>query len=160
MTDTYSGTPVDRVEELTVPARTVVGLRERVPLTDLPAFFRRAVPAVAAAFARHGLTAVGPPTAVYRHEIARTFDVTVGFPVEWLPWDVGRLFVEHLPAGRVVQAEHVGPYRTLPATYAALSGWFDAHRRVAPDLMWEEYLVGPGAAEDTGYRTRVRYPVR
>jgi len=152
-------TGADRIEVTTLPASTVVGRRESIPMADLATFFGRTIPIVAAEFERHGIVPAGPPTAVYTNEAHQVFDVTVGFPVEGRPPGVGGLTSEHLPAGRVVRAEHVGPYRTLPSMYAALSAWFADHARVPPPRMWEEYLVGPGAADESGYRTRVVYPV-
>lgn len=148
------------VEEVVLRARTVVGVRDRVAATDLAAFLGRAIPAVAAELAELGAVPAGPPIAVYRHETAQTFEATVGFPVVGQPPAWHTLVVEHLPAGPAVQAEHVGPYETLPATYAALNDWFTAHKRVPPDTMWEEYLTGPGSTDESGYRTRVVYPLR
>lgn len=144
------------VEVLT--ERTVAGLRERVALADLAEFFARAIPAVAGELARQGVAPAGPPTAVYRHEFAHEFDVTVGFPVAEAPTN-DALVIEKLPAGRAVQAEHVGPYSTLPAIYTRLSRWFSGQKLNPPTVMWEEYLVGPGMAEEFGYLTRVVYPL-
>lgn len=155
MTGTLTG-----IEEVTLPARTVVGLRERVAVADLAAFFGRAIPAVAAELAELGAVPAGPPTAIYRNEAARTFEVTVGFPVAGPPPAWHTLIVEHLPAGPAVQAEHVGPYETLSGTYAALGNWFSAHKLTVPRTMWEEYLNGPGSTDEAGYRTRVVYPLR
>ena len=150
----------DRIEVTTLPGRVIVGRRESVAVADLPAFFGRSIGVVAAEFARLGLTPAGPPTAVYTNEAKHVFDVTVGFPVDGEPTPVGGLMAEHLPAGRAVRAEHTGPYRTLPAMYAALSAWFADHARTPPPRMWEEYLVGPGATTDESqYRTRVVYPL-
>jgi effector-binding domain-containing protein len=148
------------VEEVVLPARTVVGTRERVASADLAAFFGRAMPAVMTELAELGAVPAGPPIAVYRRADGQTFEVTVGFPLVGPPPAWHTLVVEHLPAGPAVQAEHVGPYETLPATYAALSDWFSAHRRSLPDTMWEEYLSGPGSTDEAGYRTRVGYPLR
>ncbi|MCU7729417.1 universal stress protein [Actinoplanes sp. KI2] len=149
----------DRIEVTTLPARTVVGRRETVAMADLAGFFGRTIPLVAAEFQRHGITPAGPATAVYTNEVHQIFQVTVGFPVDGEPPDIGGLTAEHLPAGRVVRAEHVGPYRTLPSMYAALSAWFADHARVPPSRMWEEYLVGPGTVDESEYRTRVVYPL-
>lgn len=159
MTDTISGPSTDAVVEFTLPAGTVTGLRERVAVADLSDFFGRAMPAVVAEFARLGITPAGPPTAVYRHEIGHDFDVTVGFPVAGPSAHTDSLVVETLPAGKAVRVEHVGPYETLPAAYAALSAWFGGHQLPPPDLMWEEYLVGPGDADESEFRTRVVYPL-
>ena len=150
----------DRIEVTTLPARVIVGRRESVAVADLPTFFGRAIPVVAAEFARLGLVPAGPPTAVYTNEAHQVFDVTVGFPVDGGPPELGGLVAQRLPGGRVVRAEHTGPYRTLPTMYAALSAWFADHARTPPRLMWEEYLAGPDTtADESDYRTRVVYPL-
>jgi effector-binding domain-containing protein len=98
---------------------------------------------------------------VYRHELSQKFDVTVGFPIAGdLLAAATDLTAAELPAGPAVQVEHAGSYETLPAAYAALGAWFGTHRRRPPDVIWEEYLTGPGAAAESEYRTRVVYPVR
>ena len=127
MTDTLRGWFTDRITELTLPARTVVGVRARVAIADLADFFGPAIVSVTLEFSRLGITPAGPPIAVYCHEIGQKFDLTVGVPVPARPRDTGSLTVVDLPAGPTVQAEHTGPYETLPAAYAALSQWFDAH---------------------------------
>jgi nucleotide-binding universal stress UspA family protein/effector-binding domain-containing protein len=150
----------DRIEVTSLPARVIVGRRESVAMADLPTFFGRAIPVVAAEFARLGLVPAGPATAVYTNEAHQVFDVTVGFPVDGGPPELGGLVAQRLPGGRVVRAEHTGPYRTLPAMYAALSAWFADHARTPPRLMWEEYLAGPDATGDeSACRTRVVYPL-
>jgi effector-binding domain-containing protein len=159
MADIHSGPSTDTVVETSLPSSVIVGLRARVAPADLSDFFGRAVPAVTASFARLGLTPVGPPTAVYCHEAHQGFDVTVGFPVIGPPADAGGLTVVTLPPGRAVLVEHVGPYETLPAAYAAMSAWFSANGLTPPDTMWEQYLVGPGGGDESHFRTRVVFPV-
>ena len=161
MTDTLTGPSTEGVLEVTLPARTVAGLREVVAVTELAAFFRSAIPHVIAEFARLGLVPAGPPTAVYRHEFNQKFDVTVGFPIAGhTPVASTDLTTADLPAGPAVQVEHIGSYETLPAAYAALGTWFGTHRMQPPEVMWEEYLTGPGAVAESEYRTRVVYPLR
>ncbi|GAB1640770.1 GyrI-like domain-containing protein [Krasilnikovia sp. MM14-A1259] len=142
-----------------MPACTVVGLREHVAAADLPEFFNRAIPDVTRKLAQHGAAPSGPPVAVYSHEVDRAFDVTVGFPVERGPRVAGDLVVEKLPACRAVTAEHIGSYDTLPDAYAVLGQWFGDHAASLPAMMWEEYLVGPGMANESGYRTRIVCPL-
>lgn len=147
------------VETVTLEPRTVVGLRQRVAVDELSAFFARAIPAVAGELARAGIRPDGAPVALYRHEQGHHFDVTVGFPVHEVPAATETLVREELPGGRAVRAVHVGSYETLPATYSELSHWFAEHRQAPPDTMWEEYLVGPGGADETACRTRIVYPL-
>lgn len=147
------------VEVVTLDERTVVGVRQRVAPAEMGRFFHRAIEVTAAELSRRGHPAAGPPTAVYRNESGGEFDVTVGFPVT-PPFTVGGgLVVEKLPTGRAARVEHIGPYDTLGATYAALSRWFGRRGEPPPDVMWEEYLVGPGAADQAEFRTRVVCPL-
>jgi len=151
--------PVDGVERVTLDSRVVVGLRQRVALTELGGFFARAIPAVAGELARAGAHPAGPPIAVYRNEEAGQFDVTVGFPVAEAPTSTDALVRVVLPAGPAVRAVHVGSYETLAQTYAELSRWFTRRKLLPPAMMWEEYLVGPGSVDESEYRTRVVYPL-
>jgi len=151
--------PLDRVETVTLQACTVVGLRQRVAVDEIRAFFTRAIPAVSGELARAGIRPGGAPIAVYRHEQGHHFDVTVGFPVTEAPASTDALVREQLPGGRAVRAVHVGSYDTLPAAYTELSHWFVEHRLTPHDVMWEEYLVGPGAADETAYQTQIVYPL-
>jgi effector-binding domain-containing protein len=155
-----TGQPLDGVERVTLEPRVIAGLRQRVSLDELSAFFARAIPAVAGELARTGSRPAGPPITVYRHEEALHFDVTVGFPVAEAPASTAALVCEVLPGGPAVRAVHVGSYETLSQTYTELSRWFAERKLPTPDLMWEEYLAGPGSVGESEYRTRIVYPLR
>lgn len=156
---TMASTPHVEIEEVRLSPRMIVGRRERVAVSDLPAFFATAIPAVAAELQREGIRPDGPPIAAYRREIGDTFEVTMGFPVARLPVSdaLSRL---PLPGGAAIQALHAGPYRSLPETYARLGEWFTRRHLPPPTLMWEEYLVGPGqTGDESGCLTRVVFPL-
>jgi effector-binding domain-containing protein len=159
-TNTVAQRPLDGVEEITLAPRVVVGLRETVAVNELSAFFTHAIPAVAAELARVGTRPAGAPVAVYRHEHGQQFDVTVGFPVDEAPESTEALVREELPGGRAARAVHAGPYETLSETYSGLGRWFAERKLTPPEVMWEEYLVGPESGDELAYRTRVVYPVR
>jgi effector-binding domain-containing protein len=97
---------------------------------------------------------------VYRNEQAGHFDVTVGFPVAEAPASTDALVREALPGGLAVRALHVGSYETLSQTYAGMSHWFSQRKLFPPDMMWEEYLAGPGSVDESEFRTRVVYPLQ
>jgi len=151
--------PMDAVETITLEPRVLVGQRQRVAVSELGDFFARAIPAVAGELARAGVHPLGPPIAMYQHEQGHRFDVTVGFPVGEVPEFFGDLVREVLPGGPAVRAVHVGPYETLPAAYGELGHWFAQRTLKVPEMMWEEYLVGPGAADESAYRTEIVYPL-
>jgi effector-binding domain-containing protein len=152
--------PVDGVERVTLAPRVVVGLRRRVAPSELSGFFARAIPIVAGELARAGSRPAGPPIAVYRHEDGGHFEVTVGFPVDESSASTDALVREVLPGGAAARAVHVGSYDTLGQTYAALGHWFTERELLPPDVMWEEYLAGPGSVNEAEYRTRIVYPLR
>lgn len=159
-TNAVTEQPMDDVERVTLEPRVIVGLRQRVALDELSRFFARAIPAVAGELARAGTRPAGPPVTVYRNEAAGHFDVTVGFPVAEAPAFTAALVREVLPGGPAVRALHVGSYETLSHTYAGLSRWFNQRKLLPPDMMWEEYLAGPGSVDESEYHTRVVYPLR
>ena len=158
-TNAVAEQPVDGVEMTTLEPCVIVGLRQRVELSEMGDFFARAIPTVTGELARAGTRPTGAPVAVYRHEQAHHFDVTVGFPVAEAPASTAALVREVLPGGPAARAVHVGSYETLSATYAELSRWFTERKLAPPDVMWEEYLVRSGAGDETEYRTRVVYPL-
>ena len=154
-----SDQPLDDIEVVNVARRLVAGLCRRVAVSELSSFFAEAIPAVVQQLGRAGVPPAGPPMAVYRGQRGDTFAATVGFPVERTP-DGDPLVHEVLPGGSVVRSIHVGPYSTLPEVYHRLSRWFAEHDLLPPEVMWEEYLIGPDAADEARCLTRVVYPLR
>lgn len=146
------------VEEVHLPPQTIAGLRERVAVHDIPAFFARAVQVAAASLAREGIEPAGPPIAMYSGELGDTFEVLVGFPITRDP-QADELVRLRLPGGRAARAVHRGPYKTLPEVYERLGAWFAERHLQPPHRMWEEYVVGPDETGDAGCVTRVVYPL-
>lgn len=140
--------------------QSVAGVREVVPMGALAAFFARAFATTAEELGRHGITPAGAAVALYRGLVAETVDVLAGYPLAH-PWDLGSaLAAATLRGGDAVMAIHRGPYDTLSATYDELTGWFSEHGLTPAPEMWEEYLLGPGMAEDPhSWKTRVVFPV-
>jgi effector-binding domain-containing protein len=149
----------DEIKEVRVSPRVIAGRHQRVSVGDLAGYFARTIPDVAAELARARVTPSGPPVAVYRQEVGNTFEVLAGYPVDRLPGGTA-LTRLRLPGGRAVQATHTGSYATLPGTYKRLGAWFTDRDRQPPELMWEEYAVGPDGWDETGCCTRVFYPLR
>ena len=66
---------------------------------------------------------------------------------------------EHLPGRSAVRSVHVGPYSRLPEVYHRLSRLFADRDLVPPQVMWEEYLIGPDTTDESRCLTRVVYPL-
>lgn len=148
------------VVEVDLEPQVVVGLREVVPLQELPAFFARAFTAVGAELVREDVSPAGPWLAVYRGAPTDSVDVTEGVSVRRRLTPSGGLDLVTLPGGAAVQALHVGPYDQLATTYGELETWLGDRSLHAGPVMWEEYLVGPDTEPDASrWQTRIVQPV-
>lgn len=134
-------------------------LRERVAMDALPEFFSRAFAAVAAEAQRQNVQLAGPPFALYRGTPTQTVDVEAGFPVRGTLADTGTVVISTLPEAEAFEAMHIGPYDTLPQTYAALQDQMKKAGKTPSDTMWEYYLNGPPSEPDPQkWKTRIVWP--
>lgn len=127
--------------------RTAV-VRDQVAVDALPAFFQRAFNAAMGQAQAQGLQVTGPPFGKYYGMPGETVDVEAGFPVSGPVSAADGVIAGTLPAGRVVEALHVGPYDTLADTYGEVERWIDERSLRAVDVMWEAYLTDPGEQPD------------
>lgn len=137
-------------------------LRETVPMKDLREFFGRAYSSVMAAVQQQHVQLAGPPFALYRGMPTDVVDVEAGFPLA-APFPgggEGGVVAGALPAGRAVEAMHVGPYETLPETYGKVMARMQAEGLTPGDTMWEYYLSDPGTEPDpAAWKTLIVWPV-
>ena len=84
-----------------------------------------------------------------------------GFPVTSAVEASDEVRASVLPAGRAVEATHIGPYDTLAQTYGEMMRW-TAEQGLQPGTdMWEQYLTDPETEPDPAkWRTRVLCPIR
>lgn len=140
--------------------RLTAVLHEVVPMSELPGFFARALPVVAAAVAEQGGALAGPPFALY-HGMpgAEGVDVEAGFPLIGPFQDAGTVIASRLPGGRIATAVHVGPYEQLTDTYTVVLGEISSAGLQPGQDMWEEYLSDPATEPDPAtWRTVVHWP--
>lgn len=123
-------------------------VREQVAMDALPAFFQRAFNAAMGQAQAQGLQVVGAPFGKYYGIPGETVDVEAGFPVNGSVSAADGVIPGTLPAGRVVEALHVGPYDMLPDTYGEVERWIDERGLRAINVMWEAYLTDPGEQPD------------
>lgn len=146
------------IVELAPQAALVV--RGDMATADLPQFFQRGFPTVAAAAETAGVEIVGPPFAFYPEMPSATVAIEAGFPVSKLAESGAGAHSLVLPGGRAVQVLHVGPYETMKETYVKLQSWMDAQGLQPASGMWESYLSDPQAEPDPStWRTMIIWPV-
>ena len=136
-------------------------LRETVPMSALREFFGRAYSSVMAAVQQQDVQLAGPPFALYRGMPTDVVDVEAGFPLAApFPGGDGGVVAGVLPAGRALEAMHVGPYETLPETYGKVMARMQAEGLTPGDTMWEYYLSDPGTEPDpSAWKTLIVWPV-
>ena len=136
-------------------------LRETVPMDALRQFFDRAYSSVMSAVQQQHVQLAGPPFALYRGMPTDVVDVEAGFPLAApYPGGDGGVTAGMLPAGRALEAMHVGPYETLPETYNAVMARMQEDGLTPGNAMWEYYLTDPAAEPDPAtWKTLIVWPV-
>lgn len=151
---------VNEIRVVETEERPTAVLRAQVPVAELPTFFQKAFGVTWEALQAQGLAPTGPPFALYRGMPAATVDVEAGFPVASPAQPAGEVVPSTLPAGRAVEAMHVGPYDTMEETYGQVEQWMVAERLQPGPVMWESYLSDPQAEPDPAtWRTLIHWPV-
>ena len=147
-----------RITTLTEQPTAVV--RDQVAVDAMPEFFARAFTLAMEALTRQGVQPAGPPFGYYHGMPTDTVDVEAGFPVSE-PIDPGDgVLGGTLPAGRAVEALHIGPYDTLVSTYELVRQWMDQQGLEPSPDMWESYLSDPETEPDpANWKTLVVWPV-
>lgn len=137
------------------------GIRETVPMAELTEFFGRAFTQTMAALEAQGAHPAGPPFGKYYGTPTSVIDVEAGFPVSAAISPAGEVRPGTLPAGRAVEAIHIGPYDTMTSTYAEVERFIAEAGLVAEPVMWESYLSGPEEQPDPAtWQTVICWPVR
>jgi DNA gyrase inhibitor GyrI len=106
-----------------------------------------------------GVAPAGPGSATYGEAFFTdgagevTAFVPVAEPTPFLPATI-------IPGGRFAVAVHVGAFRELDRTYAALGSHVAEHDQVRPGPVRERYLVGPPETQaESDFRTEVCWPI-
>jgi effector-binding domain-containing protein len=137
------------------------GIREQVPIGELTTFFGRAFRDTMAYLQSRGVSPVGPPFGKYYGTPGETVDVEAGFPVDTAIDRSADVIPGSLPAGKVVEILHVGPYDTMHRSYSELERYFIDAGLEPGSIMWESYLSDPETAPDpASWRTQVCWLAR
>ncbi|MEB7504961.1 GyrI-like domain-containing protein [Arthrobacter koreensis] len=142
------------------PEQATAFIRAHVPMAELADFFSSTFSDVMAALQKQGVRPAGPPFGKYYGMPRATVDVEAGFPVAGSIEPAGNVVPGQLPAGRIVQATHVGTFDTLANTYADIETYFAEHKLTPSAVMWENYLADPETEQNSeDARTQICWPV-
>ncbi len=115
---------------------------------------------VYAAIAAQGIAPAGP---WFTHHLRRptdSFDFEVSVPVSTPITPAGRVQPSEWPAMRVVRTVYHGGYEGLGEAWGEFLEWIEKEGLKTTDDLWESYLVGPEAGDDSSiYRTQLNKPL-
>lgn len=134
-----------QVEQVTLAPMRGLGIREQLPLSELPAFFGRAFGELGQIIQGAGASIAGAPFARYFSVSPERVDVELIFPTNIPVAASGRAKSVELPGGLAARTRHVGPYDQMAPAYAAVNEWLAAHAKKPTDAPHEVYLSDPGS---------------
>lgn len=134
-------------------------VREKVPMSELQAFFGRAFQVTMDAARVQGRTVVGPPFGAYFGMPTDTVDVAAGFPVDGPIAADGDVTAYTLPGGQAVELLRFGPYESLPEGYDQILTWMREEGLTPAEMMWESYLNEPQPDASETIQTMITWPV-
>lgn len=148
-----SGIPVDEVELIAGP---VVYRRVRGAPDDMIALLDRGLSELNAAAFQAGITAIGPPFAVFVEIDDQRFAADMMLPVATRPpAPLAGLQLGSSPAGRAIRVRHVGSYESLEETYAEIETFVEDKVLDIRELFVERYMNTPRNSAPMDLQTEV-----
>ena len=142
------------------PEQATAAVRAQVPMAELADFFSQAFTDIMAVLESQGVQPVGPRFGKYYGQPGSVVDVEAGFPVAGVIEPAGKVVPGNLPAGRIVEATHIGSFDTLADTYADIENFFSDNKLNPSVVMWENYLTDPETEQSPEHaRTQICWPV-
>ncbi len=107
-----------------------------------------------------GQAPAGMPFTVYHSMDGTNLEIECGMPVASSMAGTDRIQAGELPSGTMATVTHVGPYDSLPHTWAALMEWIVSKGLLGAGAPWEVYVTDPGSEPDQSkWRTDIFFPV-
>jgi AraC family transcriptional regulator len=148
------------IEEVEVPRLTGIAIRATLPIAELPRFFGGAFAELEGAAGAARVPVAGVPFARYLSVAPEAVEVEAVLPTGGRVAPSGRIIAVDIPAGKVAQVKHIGPYDDVGAAYHALDAWIAERHRERAGAPREVYLTDPGAVRDPArWETLVVQPI-
>lgn len=136
-----------KITSVQLVAQPMVYVTTTTSMADIPVFMGTAFATLGQFLGTSGVTALGPPMAVYRDWSGEKTAIDVCFPVSSADAQKasGEVLAGMTPGGHALKVVHLGSYDDFPATYAAIAAAMKAAGIPDSSRMWEVYLNEPGA---------------
>lgn len=135
------------------PQYAAVVRGENVPVEDMVKFLDSAFTVLRGAADAALIAPNGPIYSRYDTELEGDVRIEAGIPLIApldQPVEFSQVWIEpgELPGGRIVRAEHIGPYSELAASWQRYLADLEKAGHVPQKPYWETYWITPGPATD------------
>lgn len=145
----------------TVAAKTGASIRLHVKRADIAKTLAVVFPEVIEHITKAGVSPASPPFSRFHSIQGDDVDLEAGIATSKPVAAGGRVQPTELPAGRVAQTWHIGPFETISESCAGLEAWMREQKLEARGGMWEVYWTDPGIEPDPNkWRTQILWPVK
>jgi effector-binding domain-containing protein len=146
-----------KIVSVQVEARPMVYVTATASMSAIPSVMGTAFSRLGQFLGTSGVTALGPPMAVYHDWSADGTVVDVGVPVSAADAQRagGDVLAGMTPGGFALKVVHTGPYDDFPATYAAIDAAMKDAGIPYSARMWEVYLNEPGTTAPADLVTEI-----
>jgi effector-binding domain-containing protein len=154
--------PTTSVYETTYSEKKFAIIRDKIPFDKIDKFFSTNIPIISKRLADAKVLTLGHPHGIYyvwdtEKKIA---DMAVAFPLSPNYKNVGNLTIEIIPASTAFVYDLRGSYEKMESAHNELGTKLKEEGFNNPDLVLEEYIVGPQQEKDsTKWHTKIYYLV-
>lgn len=166
----------ETIEIVNRPAEKTLAVHARATMWQMPALIGRTYRRILACAKAQSLALTGAPYIRYldidwqeinnENKVAallksfrRKWDMEIGFPVAAGAATRNDIVVAEIPAGKYVQALHIGSYRKVGATYGRMLAWIRQQNLNIGNESIEIYLNDPQQTKKADRQTRVLIPL-
>ena len=135
-------------------------IRTRTSLSHLPDTIRKSYQDISAHLEKTGVICSGAPFAIYYNMDINDIDVELGFPVGKDIREKNEIKNSMIPAGKVLQFTHIGPYSELEKTYGDAMRWVKENNISTTGTICEFYLNDPATTPPSDLETEIRFYIK
>jgi len=140
--------------------QSTVSIRTRTSLSQLPDLIRKSYEDISKHILETGGVCSGAPFAIYFNMDINDIDVELGFPVAKTIREKNEIKNSQIPAGKVLQFTHVGPYNELEKTYGNAMKWIKENNISTTGTICEFYLNDPASTPPSHLETEIRFFIK
>ena len=148
-----------RCETIDRPAQSVLSIRTRAAVQDLPQVMGKAYGAIMQYLGELGVPPAGAPFVAYFNMDMQDLDMEIGFPVMQPLPGKGEIQPSEIPGGKAATCLHTGSYPELSQAYQALYAWVNESGYQATGASYEFYLNDPEETPPEKLQTQIVFPL-